>query len=116
MTIRIAVLAACLLFPLLAGAHAHLEAVEPADGSTVPAAPENYILRFSEPAQLTSQTLLKVGEQEPRKIAPLPAVTSTQISIPARPLAPGSYELRYRVLSADGHIISGSVHFTIAKQ
>jgi methionine-rich copper-binding protein CopC len=39
---------------------------------------------------------------------------SAQISIVAPALGPGSYELRYRVLSADSHIMSGSVHFTIA--
>jgi methionine-rich copper-binding protein CopC len=112
---RIAALCAWLLFPLMAGAHAHLEAAQPADGSVITAAPGQFILKFSEPAQLTSLTLLKAGEHEPQKIAPLPAVTSTLISIPAPPLGPGVYELRYRVLSADGHIMAGSVHFTIAK-
>ena len=112
---RIAALCTWLLLPLMAGAHAHLGASEPADGSVITAAPEQFTLKFSESAHLTSLTLLKAGEHEPQKISPLPAVTNTLISIPAPPLGPGVYELRYRVLSADGHIMSGSVHFTIAK-
>jgi methionine-rich copper-binding protein CopC len=114
--LRIAALCAWLLFPLLAGAHAHLKESEPADGSVITPFPGKFVLRFSEPAQLTALTLLKTGVREPLKIAALPAVTSTEITIPAPVLSvgPGSYELRYRVLSADGHIMSGSVHFTIA--
>jgi len=111
---RIAALCAWLLFPLMAGAHAHLESAQPADGSVITAPPEKFVLRFSEPAQLTSLSLLKVGVREPQKIGALPTVSSAQISIPAPPLDPGTYELRYRVLSADSHIMSGSVHFTIA--
>ena len=116
MKLRIAALCAWLLFPLMAGAHAHLVASQPADGSVITPFPEKFVLRFSEPAQLTSLTVLKAGMREPLKMAALPAVTSTEISIPAPVLGvgPGSYELRYRVLSADGHIMSGSVHFTVA--
>ncbi len=114
MKLRIAALCASLLLPLVAGAHAHLEAAQPAEGSVITAAPAAFVLRFSEPAQLTSLSLLKTGVSEPQKIATLPAAMSTQISIPAPALGPGTYELRYRVLSADSHIMSGSVHFTIA--
>jgi methionine-rich copper-binding protein CopC len=112
--VRIATFCAWLLFPLMAGAHAHLEAAQPAEGSVIAAPPDKFVLRFSEPAQLTSLSLLKAGVREPRKIAALPAAASAQISIPAPPLDPGAYELRYRVISADSHIMSGSVHFTIA--
>jgi methionine-rich copper-binding protein CopC len=111
---RIAALGAALLFPLLAAAHAHLESAQPAEGSVITALPDQFVLRFSEPAQLTSLSLLKAGVREPQKIASTPAPASTQINIPAPRLEPGSYELQYRVLSADGHIMSGSVHFKIA--
>jgi methionine-rich copper-binding protein CopC len=33
--------------------------------------------------------------------------------IPAPQLAPGSYTLSYRVLSDDGHIMSGSIKFRL---
>lgn len=42
-------------------------------------------------------------------------VSGSSISAPLRPLGPaGGYEIDYRILSADGHPVSGSVHFTLA--
>lgn len=115
MKVPIAALCACLmLLPLIAAAHAHLQSAEPAEGSVITAAPAKFTLKFSEPAQLTALSLLKAGTQQPQKIAAMAAESSTDISAPAPPLGPGSYELRYRVISADGHIMSGSIHFTIA--
>ena len=114
MKTRIAALCAWLLFPLMAGAHAHLETTQPANGSVINAPPANFLLKFSEPVRLTSLSLLKAGAREPQKIAALPTAASAQITIPAPTLLPGSYELRYRVVSADGHIVSDSVHFTFA--
>jgi methionine-rich copper-binding protein CopC len=112
---RIAGLYAWLLFPLLACAHAHLQQAEPADGSVLTAAPTRFVLRFSEAAVLTALSVQSSGATQPQKIAPLPTAASVEISIPAPALAPGVYELRYRVLSADSHMMAGSVHFTIAK-
>ena len=114
MTHRLAALAACLLLPPLAGAHAHLEGAVPADGSIISAAPAELVLRFSEPARLTSLSMSRTGTPEPVKFGSLPTVTGAEIRLPAPALLPGSYELRYRVLSADGHIVSGTIHFAIA--
>jgi methionine-rich copper-binding protein CopC len=111
---RLAVLCAGLALPLLAGAHAHLTAAEPADGSTLSAAPAQFILRFSEPALLTALGVQAQGTSRPQKITPLPTTASAEIHVAAPPLAPGAWELRYRVVSADGHLMAGSVHFTIA--
>lgn len=106
---------ACLLlplWPLLAVAHAHLEQSEPADGAVV-TAPAQIVLRFSEPAQLTALSLQQQGQPAVRKLGPLSPDAAARISVPAPPLDPGSYELRYRLISADGHVMAGSIHFTI---
>ncbi|HEY6452323.1 MAG TPA: copper resistance CopC family protein [Steroidobacteraceae bacterium] len=104
-----------LLWPLAALAHAHLQQAVPADGSTVASPPAQFTLKFSEPAHLTALSVQKQGEAHPQRIAPLPTTASAQFSVPAPPLAPGVYELRYRVISADSHVVSGSLHFTVAK-
>ena len=39
--------------------------------------------------------------------------TPDRIVIPLRPLAPGVYVLRYRVLAVDGHITEGALRFTV---
>jgi methionine-rich copper-binding protein CopC len=109
-------LCAVLLWPLGAAAHAHLQQAFPAEGSVVNTAPAQFMLKFSEAAQLTALSVQKQGEPQAQKIQPLPTAASAQISVAAPKLEPGVYELRYRVVSADSHVVSGSVHFTIATQ
>jgi methionine-rich copper-binding protein CopC len=89
---------ALLLWPLAALAHAHLQQALPADGSTVSTAPAQFTLKFSQVSHLTA----------------LPTEASAQFNVPAPRLESGVYELRYRVVSADSHVVAGSVHFTIA--
>jgi copper transport protein len=96
----------------LAGAHAHLKESQPAEGSVIDAAPASIVLKFSESAQLTALTVQKEGAAE-QKIAPLPAASSAQLSVPAPKLAPGKYTVSWRVVSADNHVMAGKLHFTI---
>jgi methionine-rich copper-binding protein CopC len=105
-----------LLWPLAAFAHAHLQQALPADGSVVSSAPAQFTLKFSEAAQLTALSLQKQGEPQARKIEPLPTAASAQFNVPAPKLDPGVYELRFRVVSDDSHVVSGSIHFTVATQ
>ena len=114
MSARAGGLCAAVFWPLLAAAHAHLELAQPADGSVVTATPSRLLLQFSESAQLTSVTLRRQGVAQAQHIGPLPAATSAQFSLSLPPLDPGVYELRYRVLSSDSHIVAGSIHFTVA--
>jgi len=100
------------LWPLAALAHAHLEQAQPADGSSG-AAPAQLLLKFSEQTHLTALTLQKSGEAQVRKIEPLPTAANAQFTLPAPHLDPGAYELRYRLISADGHPMAGSLRFTV---
>jgi methionine-rich copper-binding protein CopC len=95
-----------------AHAHAHLSASVPADGSTGKA-PEQVELTFSETARLTALNLQKEDEAS-RKLA-LPATAAARITVPLPKLLPGRYTLSWRLLSGDGHVTSGSLHFTVAE-
>jgi len=110
-TVTIGVL---LLWPLAVLAHAHLEQAVPADGSVLGNAPAQFELQFSEAAHLTALSLYRQGDSQPQKITPLPDSATARFSVPAPPLRPGAYELRYRLVSADGHVMSGAVHFRIS--
>jgi hypothetical protein len=105
-------LAACLMTQL-AQAHARLESSTPADGSTLSAVPAVLEMRFSEPARLTALWIQR--GREPRQ-APksLPTSTDRTLRVALPKLAPGVYNVTWRVVSADGHIASGAVRFTIA--
>lgn len=96
----------------LAFAHARLLRADPAEGSTVNVAPAKFVLTFSEPAKLTALTLQKDAEQA-KKIGPLPTDAAAEISIPAPKLAPGKYVLSWRVVGNDGHVLPGTVSFTV---
>jgi methionine-rich copper-binding protein CopC len=95
-------------------AHAHLVESSPAQGSIVHAAPRELVLRFSEPAALTTLALAKDGGA-PEKITPLPQGSQARISVALPPLEPGDYHLTFRVLSADGHVVAGQLHFTLSR-
>jgi methionine-rich copper-binding protein CopC len=96
----------------LAFAHAKLVKSDPAEGATVKAAPTKFVLTFGEPAKLTMLTLQK-DAQPAKKIGPLPADSSAEISVPAPKLEPGKYVLAWRVVGSDGHVLPGKVTFTV---
>ncbi len=99
-------------FGVTAGAHAHLQKASPADGSVVRTSPSNVVLNFSEAARLTAAAIQK-GDQPRQKLKPLPGTAARQISVPLPRLTPGSYSVSWRVVSADGHVMSGTLRFTL---
>jgi methionine-rich copper-binding protein CopC len=110
---RRVLLAGLLLLISSAGlAHTHLISSAPAAGSRLAAAPALLELAFSEAAQLTILTLTR-GSDEPLKL-PAPTEAQTHIRVPLPSLAPGNYVVRFRALSADGHLMPGQFAFTIA--
>lgn len=96
----------------LAFAHAQLLKSDPAQGSTVKAAPTRFVLTFGEPAKLTRLTLQK-GAEPAKKIEPLPTDASAEISVPAPKLEPGKYVLAWRAVGSDSHVVPGKLTFTV---
>jgi methionine-rich copper-binding protein CopC len=96
------------LLPRVAAAHAHLVQAVPANDSVLAQPPPSFMLLFNEAARLTALSLQQ-DDASPRKIGGLPGTPSARWLIPAPVLAPGNYTLTYRVLSEDGHIMSGSI-------
>ncbi len=104
---------AVLMTSLAAGAHSHLHSVSPAEGSKLTTSPPNVVLHFSEAVTVTA-AWIQSGKEPKQKLGSLPAKPAEEITIPVPTLAPGSYEVTWRVLSDDGHIMPGKVHFTIS--
>ncbi len=107
--------AAAAVLALLAGraeAHAHLVTSSPAAGATVPA-PRKIELTFSERLEpkFSGAALSKAGG------APAPATAKVAgksiVATPSAPLAPGAYQVKWRVVSADGHRVTGGYAFTV---
>jgi methionine-rich copper-binding protein CopC len=104
---------ALITFAVTAGAHAHLQKSSPADNSVITTPPANLVLNFSEAARLTALSIQKGSEPE-QKLKSLPTTAAVQISVPLPQLTPGTYSVSWRVLSDDGHVMSGALHFTLA--
>ena len=98
-----------------ASAHAHLEKSSPADGSVLTTSPPSIVLSFSEAARLTALSIQR-GDEAKQNLKPLPTNAARQISVPLPPLKPGTYSLTWRVLSDDGHMMSGTLRFTLAAE
>ncbi|MHA6628995.1 copper resistance CopC family protein [Pseudonocardia sichuanensis] len=115
-TVAVTLLAglALLLGAAPALAHTRLQSSDPADGASLDSAPEHVALTFNETMSPEFSTLTVVGPDGAHyEDGPVTAEEGT-ISIRLLPLGPaGRYEIGYRVISADGHPVTGSVSFTL---
>jgi copper transport protein len=95
-----------------ASAHASLVATEPRDGSMIAQAPKTVRLRFNEPV---TPAVIRVidAEGRTRDDAAVHATDETiEITLPTG-LPAGTQVISYRVISADGHPVAGSMMFSI---
>jgi copper transport protein len=110
--------AGALAVPARADAHAVLLETRPAAGTAVDAAPEAVVLRFSETVTLVRPEDVSIVGSDARPVIAGPAERDPQNSrVITKPLgvgvAPGTYTVRYRVLSSDAHVIPGAFAFAI---
>lgn len=109
----VAALFAVLLLPTSASAHATLQSSNPADGAVVQRAPETVTLRFDEPVSVESdgaQVIAPDGETVSASVEG----SGAQIVITLRPVSTrGTYAVTWRVLSADSHVVAGSISYSV---
>ena len=95
-----------------AAAHNTLRSSDPADGATVATAPDRLTLTFDQQA-LALGTEIVVTAQDGTTVSQGPVeigdVTVSQPLAPQRPA--GAYVVSWRVTSADGHPLTGSLRF-----
>jgi methionine-rich copper-binding protein CopC len=104
---------ALVAFGVAANAHAHLQKSNPADNSVITTSPSDLVLNFSEAARLTALSIQKDSEPA-QKLKPLPTTAAQQITDPLPQLTSGTYSVSWRVVSEDGHVMAGALHFTLA--
>jgi copper transport protein len=101
-----------LAFARQAGAHASLIKSEPADGAVVAQAPVTLRLTFNEPVAPLVLRLIGPGS-ESIALGEAVAEDKTITIAAARALQRGTHVLSWRVVSADGHPVAGSLIFSI---
>jgi len=105
-----------LLSPAPARAHVRLDHASPAVGSTVAAAPKELVLWFTEtvePAFSSIDVRDTNGAAMHEGKATVDPKQHTQMRVPLKPLAPGTYKVIWRVLSVDTHRTQGDFTFRV---
>jgi copper transport protein len=103
---------------LLARPHAHLVSAEPPADSTLRTSPSRVRLVFSEPIEAKLSRIVIVGPGPDTSRALLKAVADPgdvhAVVATVAQLAAGGYRVQWRVVSTDGHPVTGSYAFSIA--
>ena len=109
-------LTALLLGAGVAWSHAFLERAEPRVGSTVKSAPSLVRAWFTqelEPAFSTLEVVNEKGERVDRGPAQVDTSSRALLQVPLKPLGPGTYRVKWRVLSVDTHVTEGDFTFRV---
>ncbi|MFJ2213646.1 copper resistance CopC family protein [Streptomyces sp. NPDC101062] len=99
-----------------AAAHTELVSSSPASAATLGRPPERVTLTFSDEMtrKYAKVSVTASGTTSDGSASDTPQVSGRVVSLALRPGAPGGrYTVGYRVVSADGHPVSGSYTFTV---
>lgn len=110
-------LAAAVLAPGPVGGHAFLERADPRVGDHVRAAPPRVSLWFSERLE-PAYSRVEVHDAGGRRVdghdAAVGPADAHRLHVAVPPLPPGTYTVRWRVLSVDAHLTQGDFTFHVA--
>lgn len=99
-----------------AAAHSYLVRSTPEAKERLKAPPERIHLRFGGGVE-AKYSKISLMDREGRILAEGGnAVASGELVLQAPKLEPGQYQVRWRVLSVDGHVVKGHFDFTVSRQ
>lgn len=98
-----------------AGAHSALIASEPAAGAVLGVVPITVRATFDEAPEAAFAALAVSGPNGAPVSTGATTVSGSQLAVGIQPgSGAGSYTATYRLMAADGHVITGSWSFTVA--
>jgi methionine-rich copper-binding protein CopC len=102
--------------PDRASAHAEMVSISPANGAVLSTPPPSVTISFNEQVSTTAAKMQIVNNQGVVVSAAFTvSKTSDRFTLtPKTRLTKGSYALRYSVVSADGHVITGASSFAVS--
>jgi copper resistance protein C len=116
---RILTFAISALLTVMAGAtaeaHAFLDHAEPRVGSTVPTAPRELVLSYSQNLEPAFSSVEVSDANGARVDLGKPKIGASTMRVGLKPLAPGTYRVRWHVLSVDTHTTEGSFSFHVGQ-
>ncbi len=97
-----------------ASAHTALVRITPKADAALTTAPTNVVLEFNQAVSKTFATVVVTTAAGVTVTSGKPAVLGARVTQPLRPdLASGDYRIAYRIVSADGHPVSGASRFKL---
>lgn len=105
---------ALLVRPAPAAAHTDLLASSPAAGETVSVDTGELMLSFADEVVPGSARVSVVDADGAEVARTLVVVEGALVRVGLRLSTPGAHEVGYRVVAADGHVVTGTLRFTVA--
>jgi copper resistance protein C len=96
-----------------AHAHAFLDHASPLVGSTVPSAPREVTLSFTQKLEPSFSGVQVTDSGGARVDTGKAQISGSTMRVGLKPLAPGTYRVRWRALSVDTHTTQGSFTFHV---
>jgi hypothetical protein len=106
--------AVLLLCAGLAAAHNELIGSIPENGSSVATTPDIVELAFDQPVQREFDQLAVLDEDDGHHEEGEVEIVGGRVRQQVSELEPGMYRITYRIVSADGHPVTGAVTFTVS--
>jgi copper resistance protein C len=113
---KLLIVVTLLALPLAATAvhaHAFLDHASPLVGSTVAAAPSEVVLTFTQNLEPAFSTVEVSGPGGARVDQGKASISGNTMRVGIKAAGPGSYKVRWHVLSVDTHKTEGSFGFTV---
>jgi copper resistance protein C len=98
-----------------AKAHAFLDHAEPRVGSTVPTAPRELVLSYTQNLEPAFSSVEVSDANGARVDLGRPKIGASTMRVGLKPLSPGTYRVRWQVLSVDTHTTEGSFTFNVGQ-
>jgi copper resistance protein C len=98
-----------------AEAHAFLDHAEPRVGSTVPTAPRELVLTYTQNLEPAFSSVEVTDANGARVDLGKPKIGASTMRVGLKPLSPGTYRVRWQVLSVDTHTTEGSFTFNVGQ-
>ena len=107
------------MLPTLVFGHSPIKSVDPIDKAVLTEAPTEYKMIFKLPAKLIKFDIFKQAEEKDKKTSPLKLnykpsklwYESHVVKLPK--ISNGSYEVRWRAMGEDGHVLKGILTFEV---
>jgi hypothetical protein len=98
-----------------AEAHAFLDHAEPRVGSTVPTAPRELSLSYTQNLEPAFSSVEVTDANGKRVDLGKPKISASVMRVGLKPLSAGTYRVRWQVLSVDTHTTEGSFTFHVGQ-